>query len=195
MLSGAMAEPPRDEDVTRMLLAWQQGDPTALERVIPLVYDQLRQVARARLRAEAPGHVLQTTALVHEAYLRLVDLDGMSVRNRAHLLALAARLMRQILVDHARRRAARKRGGGDVAVIALEGLTPAVPAPSIDVLALHEALSELAALDSRLSRLVEVKFFAGLSIEETAIALGISTATVERDWQVARAWLYRRLTS
>jgi RNA polymerase sigma-70 factor (ECF subfamily) len=188
-----MAEPSRAEDVSRMLLAWHQGDEGALKRLIPLVYQELRRVARARLRAEPPGHILQTTALVHEAYLRLVQVDRMNVRDRAHLLSLAARLMRQVLVDAARKRRSVKRGG-DAILVSLSDVSAPAEAPALDVLALDEALGELATLDPRLSRVVELKFFAGLSIREAAEALEVSTATVERDWTVARAWLYERLS-
>jgi RNA polymerase sigma factor (TIGR02999 family) len=189
-----MADTSRRDDVTGIIQAWQDGDDAALQQLIPLVYEELRRVARARLRAEPPGGVLQTTALVHEAYLKLVDINHMTVRNRAHLLALTARLMRQVLVDHARRQRALKRGGpgGEATLISLDDI-PAATRP-IDVLALDEALEELAALDPRLSRIVELKFFAGLNIQETAEAIGVSTATVERDWTVARAWLRRRLS-
>ena len=181
-------------EITEIIRAWQQGDPTALDRLMPLVYDELRRVAHARLRAEASGHVLQTTALVHEAYLRLLDLDRLSLQNRAHLLALAARLMRQILVDQARRRHALKRGG-QLRITALDDATSHVAAPpAVDVLALHEALTELTSLDARLADVVEMKFFAGLTIDETADALDVSAATVERDWTVARAWLHQRLS-
>jgi RNA polymerase sigma factor (TIGR02999 family) len=188
-----MVEPSRAEEVTGMIQAWQQGDELALQRLIPLVYQELRRVARARLRSEAPGHILQTTALVHEAYLRLVGVDHMDVHNRAHLLALAARLMRQILVDHARRKRAVKRGG-DPTMISLDDVSIAADPPAVDVLALDEALGELMSVDPRLSRIVELKFFAGLSISEAAQGLGVSTATVERDWTVARAWLHDRLS-
>jgi RNA polymerase sigma factor (TIGR02999 family) len=177
-----------------MLLAWQQGDNEALVRLIPLVYEELRRVAHAHLRAEPAGHIFQTTALVHEAYLRLVDLNRVNLRDRGHLLALAARLMRQILVDQARRRNALKRGGG-LRIVGQDDVVKGIDPPAIDVLALNEALTELAALDERLGRVVEVKFFGGLTIEETAEALGVSPATAERDWTVARAWLYQRLAS
>lgn len=187
-----MVDPSRAEDVTGMLLAWHLGDEDALQRLIPLVYQELRRVARARLGAEAPGHILQTTALVHEAYLRLVQIDRLNVRDRAHLLSLAARLMRQVLVDFARKRQAVKRGG-DAILVSLSDVSVPVEAPALDVLALDEALGELTNLDPRLSHVVELKFFAGLSISEAAEALGVSTATVERDWTVARAWLYERL--
>lgn len=161
--------------------------------MVPALYDELRRVARSRLRAEAPGHILQTTALVHEAYLRLVDIDRMTVKDRAHLLALASGLMRQILVDHARRKNAGKRGG-DVTLVGLDGVEVASKSPGVDILALDEALTELTAFDARLCRVVELKFFAGLSIGEAAEALGVSHATVERDWTVARAWLQQRLS-
>jgi RNA polymerase sigma factor (TIGR02999 family) len=187
-----MAE--RSVDVTAMMIrAWQQGDPLALNGLVPLVYEELRRVAKARLRGEPPGHMLQTTALVHETYLRLVDIDRMDVRDRAHLLALAARLMREILVDYARRQRAAKRGG-DVTIVNIADVAVPIDPPGVDVLALDEALDELASLDARLSRVVELKFFAGLTTSEAAHALGVSTATVERDWTVARAWLLRRLS-
>jgi RNA polymerase sigma factor (TIGR02999 family) len=180
------------EEVTAMIKAWRGGDEEALQRLVTLVYQELRRVAHRRLRAEAPGHILQTTALVHEAYLRLVDLDRMNITNRAHLLALSGRLMRQILVDFARKRKAVKRGGDITLISLIDAAIPAEPR-SVNLLALDEALDELGSLDSRLSRLVELKFFAGLSIAEAAEALGVSTATVERDWTVARTWLYERL--
>jgi RNA polymerase sigma factor (TIGR02999 family) len=189
-----MAKEPSPPDVTAMLLAWQQGDEKALEGLIPMVYDELHRLARARLRAERRGHVLQTTALVHEAYLRLVDINRMNVRDRSHLLAMAARLMRQILVDHARRRTARKRGGR-VTVIGLDDVSIPNAEPGIDVLALDEALDELTRMDARLCRVVELKYFSGLTIDETAETLQVSPATVERDWAVAKAWLHQRLSS
>jgi RNA polymerase sigma factor (TIGR02999 family) len=188
------AELPR-EAVTALLLSWGKGDKAALDRLIPLVYDELRRVARARLQGESPGHALQTTALVHEAYLRLINVDRMTVQSRAHFFGLAGQMMRQILVDHARRVRAEKRGG-NVTLIALEAVH-AVPGTSrdVDVLALDEALDQLAAIDPRLCRVVELKFFGGLSIDETADALELSAATVERDWAFARAWLFQRLSS
>jgi RNA polymerase sigma factor (TIGR02999 family) len=188
-----MTEASRADDVTGMLRAWHHGDEDALKRLIPLVYQELRRVARARLRAEPPGHLFQTTALVHEAYLRLVQIDRMGVRDRAHLLSLAARLMRQVLVDVARKRRSVKRGG-DAILVSLSDASLPVESPALDELALDKALGELTTVDPRLSRVVELKFFAGLSIGEAAEALGVSTATVERDWTVARAWLYERLS-
>jgi RNA polymerase sigma factor (TIGR02999 family) len=178
--------------VTNLLLEWRRGDRAALDQLIPIVYDELRRVASARLRSEGAG-ILQTTALVHEVYLRLVDLDRMTLRNRTHFFAMTARLMREILVDHARRRHALKRGGG-VTVLGLDGVDAAVESHAVEVLALDEALNELTALEERVGRVVELRFFAGLSIAETADALDVSTATVERDWTVAKAWLLQRLS-
>jgi RNA polymerase sigma factor (TIGR02999 family) len=181
-------------DVTDLLLSWRQGDAAALDRLVPLVYDELRRVARRHLRGESPGHALQATALVHEVYLRLVDVDRMTLTNRAHFFGVAATLMRQILVDHARRQRADKRGG-DVTVLSLDEALPAAWTPSVDVLALDQALDALSAIDFRQCRVVELRFFAGLTIDEAAAALGISPATVEREWALARAWLFRRLSA
>lgn len=183
-----------NHDVTGLLQRWQAGDADALERLLPLVYDELRRVARARLREEQPGHTLQATALVHEAYLRLVGGRPPTPQNRTHLFGVAARLMREILVDHARRKAAGKRGGGAATLIELDQSVAAPEIGTLDLLALDEALTELHALDERLCRVVEMKFFAGLNIDETAQALRVSTATVERDWTVAKAWLHQRLS-
>jgi len=182
------------QDVTELIRAWQRGEAGALERLLPPLYDELRRVARAYLRRERPGHTLQPTALVHEAYARLAGGRVAAPRDRAHFLALAARLMREILVDHARRRRARKRGG-TATVIALDEAVPAREVATVDLLALDEALTELNARDPRLCRVVELKFFAGLNIDETAHALQVSAATVERDWTVSRAWLHQRLSS
>ena len=180
-------------DVTDLLLSWRQGDAAALDRLVPLVYDKLRRVARRHVRGESPGHTLQATALVHEAYLRLVDVNRMTVTNRAHLMGVAGTLMRQILVDHARRQRADKRGGG-VTVLSLDEALPAAWTSSVDVLALDEALDALSAIDARQCRVVELRFFAGLKIDEAATALEISPATVEREWALAKAWLFRRLS-
>ena len=182
------------QDVTGLLQQWRAGNADALEQLLPIVYEELRRVARARLRQERPGHTLQATALVHEAYLRLIGSGNPRPQNRTHLFAVAARLMREILVDHARRRAARKRGGS-ATMIALDQSVAAPEVAMIDLLALDEALTELHALDARLCRVVELKFFAGLNIDETAEALQVSTATVERDWTVSKAWLHQRLSS
>jgi RNA polymerase sigma factor (TIGR02999 family) len=181
-------------EVTQLIADWQRGDQGAFDRLLPLVYEELRRVARARLRSERAGHTLQTTALVHEAYVRLVDLDRMTVRDRTHFFAMASRLMREILVDHARRRNAHKRGGG-AEMIRLDEANPAVGGDTIDLIALDEALSQLAAFEERLCRVVELRFFGALSIAETATALDVSPATVERDWVVAKAWLHQRLSS
>jgi RNA polymerase sigma-70 factor (ECF subfamily) len=188
-----MAGDDRARDVTALLLEWSRGDANAFERLVPVVYDELRRVARARLRQERAGHVLQTTALVHETYLRMVDLDRMTIRSRHHFLAMAARLMRQILVDHARRRRAEKRGGTFEIVGMDEAAVAAVPAPGVDVVALDEALNQLAEVDARVCQVVELRYFGGLTLEETAGALDVSHATVERDWAVAKAWLFQRL--
>ena len=189
-----MTEHSRTQEVTGLLLSWRQGDAAALDRLVPLVYDELRRVARGHLRREAPGHSLQATALVHEVYLRLVDVDRMTVESRTHFFAVAARLMRQILVDHARRKRAGKRGGG-VTMMSLDEVSPAAPTSSVDVLALDQALNTLSSFDVQQYRVVELRFFGGLNIDEAAAALGISTATVEREWAMAKAWLYQRLSS
>jgi len=180
------------QDLTGLLLSWRQRDAVALERLIPLVYDELRRVARRHLQRESPGHALQATALVHEVYLRLVDVDRLTLHGRAHFFAVAAGLMRQILVDHARRQRADKRGGG-VTLLSLDDVSPASQPASVDVLALDHALEALSSIDARQCRVVELRFYAGLNIDEAAEALGISPATVEREWALAKAWLYRRL--
>jgi RNA polymerase sigma factor (TIGR02999 family) len=189
-----VSTPSDDLDVTQLLADWRGGDDDALARLIPVVYQELRRVARAHLRREGSDHTLQTTALVHEAYLRLVGLKRMTLENRTHFFAMAARLMREILVDHARRKNAIKRGGG-LTVVGLEGVTSSGQDAIVDVLALDTALTDLAALDERLSRVVELRFFAGLSIADTSEALRVSSATVERDWTVAKAWLLQRLST
>jgi RNA polymerase sigma factor (TIGR02999 family) len=182
-----------DHDVTQLLRAWQGGDDRALNRLMPIVYDELRRVARAHLRKEPAGHSLQATALVHEVYLRLVTVDQMTIANRAHFVGLAARLMRQILVDHARRKRSAKRGG-DRTVVSLGEGTAVVKPLAVDLLALDAALEELAVFDPRQRDLVELRYFGGLTIDETATALGVSAATVEREWAAAKAWLYSRLS-
>ena len=185
------------DDVTALLVEWRQGDAAALDRLVPLVYAELKKVAGAHLRHEEAGHSLQATALVHEVYLRLVNVDRMTFESRAHFMAVAARLMRQILVDRARRKLSGKRGGG-MTTVSLDGLSPAANAvgpTNIDVLALDEALAELASFDAQQCRIVEMRFFAGLTIDEAAHALSISTATVEREWAVAKAWLYAQLSA
>ena len=190
-----MTDDPRQHDVTGLLLSWGQGDPAALDRLLPLLYDELRRLARGRLRREPPEHPLQATALVHEVFLRLVDLDRTTLQSRTHFFAISARLMRQILVDHARRALADKRGGG-ATVISLDAVTAAAAQTStVDVLALDEALELLSSFDPRQCQVVELRFFSGLTIPEVAEALGISTATVEREWAMAKAWLHQRLSS
>jgi RNA polymerase sigma factor (TIGR02999 family) len=177
--------------VTRLLLAWRSGDDTALARLTPLVHKELQRIARGCIRGErAPGN-FESTALVHEAYLRLVDTQHVNWQNRAHFLAMAARLMRRILVDLARARQYQKRGGGALHVSFTEALSK--PARAEDLVALDEALSALARFDERRSRVVELRFFGGLSVEETAAVLKISTDTVMRDWKLARTWLRREL--
>ena len=180
-------------DVTALLHAWGGGDLAARDELVAVVYQELRRRAAARLRHEQAGHVLQPTALVNEAYLRLVGQRNTDWQNRAQFFALASEMMRRILVDHARRRTATKRSGGWTRVMLDEGAAQRDPT-DVDILDLDSALSELASFDSRKSRLVELRFFGGLSLEESAEALGLSRATVERDWQFARVWLYRRIT-
>ena len=190
-----MTDRSRVHEVTGLLLSWRQGDATALDRLVPLVYDELRRVARGHLRREAPGHALQATALVHEVFLRLVDTDRTTLQSRTHFFAMSARLMRQILVDHARRQRADKRGGGATVISLEEAFPAAAQTSSVDVLALDEALDALSSFDARQCRVVELRFFAGLNIPEAADALGVSTATVEREWALAKAWLHRRLSA
>ncbi len=179
-------------EVTQLLVRWRSGDREALDSLLPLVYDELRRIARHYLQGERPGHTLQSTALVNEAYMRMVAQDFPEWQNRAHFFAVAAQLMRQILVDHARTHRASKRGG-DVCKVALDEAEGQPSTSDVDIIALDEALKELAEMDQQQSRVVELKFFAGLSIEETAEVLGISPSTVKRDWVTARAWLYREL--
>ena len=178
--------------VTQLLAKVGAGNQAAFDEVFPLVYAELRRIAAREMRREKPGRTLQTTALVHEAYLRLLKDASLSFENRAHFLGIAARAMREILIEHARARTARKRGGGAVR-LTLDDLVAPVPSPSIDVLALDEALERLARLDERHARVVELRYFGGLSVEETAVALELSPATVKRAWTIARAWLYREL--
>jgi RNA polymerase sigma factor (TIGR02999 family) len=177
--------------VTQLLIRWTEGDKQALEDLLPLVYDELRRLARRYLQQERPGHTLQSTALVHEAYLRLID-QNVNWQNRAHFFGIAAQMMRRILVDHARSRSAAKRGDGACRVILDEGLV-ALPERDLDVVALDGALSNLAKIDPQQSKIVELRFFAGLSIEDTSEVLHISPATVKRDWAMAKAWLLREM--
>lgn len=179
-------------DVTELLALAREGDQAALERVFPLVYDELRRVAGYQLRGERAGHTLQPTALVNEAYMKLVRSPGVDWRDRAHFVAIAARAMRQVLVDHARRRDAAKRGG-DMRQTTLSGVPLGVDMNSEELLALDEALDRLDALEPRLRQVVEYKFFGGLTDKETAELLGVTPRTAQRDWVKARAWLYREL--
>jgi RNA polymerase sigma factor (TIGR02999 family) len=179
--------------VATMIDDARQGDEQALAALLPLVYDELRRLAARYMRRERPGQTLQATALVHDAYLRLLRDSHLSWQNRAHFFGIAARSMRQILIERARTRGAAKRGGSRVRVTFDAGLIAAAKAPELDLEALDEALTRLAAIDAELARVVEVRFFGGLSIEETAEALNVSPATVKRRWTLAKAWLAREL--
>jgi len=184
---------PASEDVTSLLVAWSEGDDSALAQLVPRVYDELRRIAHHHLRAERPGRTLQTTALVHEAYLRLVDTRRVRWESRAHFLSVAAQAMRRILVDAARARGARKRGG-NAAVVSLDGAALLAPQREASLVALDDALTALAEVDPRKSRVVELRYFGGLSVEETAAVLRVSPETVHRDWRVAKAFLLRELS-
>jgi RNA polymerase sigma factor (TIGR02999 family) len=179
-------------DVTHLLKELRQGNKEAAERLIPLVYHELHAIAVRRMRNEVPDHVLQPTALVHEAYLRLAQLQEIDWQSRSHFYALAASMMRRILVDHARAHRTAKRGDGAISITLDEARIPA-PDRGADILVLDEALSRLAQIDERQSKIVELRFFAGLSEEETGEALGISARTVKRDWRIAKAWLFTQL--
>jgi len=179
--------------VTQLLLAWRAGDDQALDRVMPVVYNELHRMARRYMAAEQTGHPLQTTALVHEVYLRLVDANGIEWQDRAHFYAICARLMRRILIDFARSRNYQKRGAG-FAHIQLEEAVTVSETLGSELLAVDEALKQLAAIDSRKSEVVELKFFGGLNAEEIAAALQVSSDTVLRDWKLAKAWLLRELS-
>jgi RNA polymerase sigma factor (TIGR02999 family) len=187
---GCMTSSPGD--VTRLLRDWGNGDAGALEQLTPLVEAELRRLARGYMARERRDHTLQTTALVNEAFLRLTDARQIRWQDRAHFLGISARLMRRVLVDHARSRGYRKRGGGAERVTLDEGLVTS-PEPAVDVLALDAALEALAAIDARKSRVVELRFFGGLSVEETAEVLHVSPDTVKRDWRLAKLWLLREL--
>ena len=178
------------ESVTELLVAYRGGDRAALDRLVPLVYAELRRIAARYIGRERAGHTLQPTALVNEAYIRMVQGDDVAYQNRSHFVGIAARLMRQILVDHARTRDARKRGG-ELARVTLDEGVARQEAPSVDMIVLDDAIRRLEEKDPDLCRLVELRYFGGLSIEETAEALGTSPATVKRDWAAARVWLRR----
>ena len=179
--------------VTDLLLRWREGDAGARETLVPLVYDELRRIARKCLTGQRNDHTLQPTALVHEAYLRLVRPDGVSCQNRAHFFSVAARVMRQILVDHSRRRVAAKRGGGAITLL-ISDESSSTGGLNLDFLALEEAMLRLAILDARQCQIVELRFFGGLSIEETAQIVEISPATAKREWATARIWLYQAMS-
>jgi RNA polymerase sigma-70 factor (ECF subfamily) len=192
MATGAGSSGPSSHHVTELLLAWGAGNESALNELVPIVHDELHRIALACMAGEKAGHSLQATALVNEAYLRLVETRGMNWQNRAHFLAMSARVMRRILVDFARSKQYQKRGGGAVRVTLVDdvGLSDE---PGRDLVALDDALDALAKVDERKSRVIEMRFFGGLSVKETAEALHVSPETVMRDWKLAKAWLLRQL--
>jgi len=179
-------------EVTELLVGWNRGDEEALGKILPLVYDELRQLANRHLQRERRDHILQTTALVHEAYLRLTDKKDVPWQNRAHFYAIAARMMRRVLVDNSRRRDAAKRRG---LKISLNEAFPAESSDPVDLISLHDALTELSAMNARQARVVELRYFGGLSFEEVAELLAMSIHTVKRDWSIAKAWLYKQLST
>jgi len=179
--------------ITKLLHGWQGGDPAALDALLPVVYRELRRLAHCELRKERPDHTLQSAALVNEAYLRLFRMQPPRWENRTHFFAIAAHLMRQILVDYARRHRASKRGSG-LCTLTLDDVDALSQRKEMDVIAIDDALHALAEIDPRQSRVVELRFFAGLSLQETSEVMGIATATVQRDWTAARAWLYREIS-
>jgi RNA polymerase sigma factor (TIGR02999 family) len=190
----AHQEVPKDaENITDLLVSYGRGDKESLDKLMPVVYDELRRQAARYLRREQAGHTLQTTALIHEAYVRLVDQRNVQWQNRAHFFGIAAQMMRRILVDHARTKKRAKRGGSDIRV-SLDDATVAVKGQDLDVVAVDEALTRLEKIDEQQSRVVELRFFSGLTVEETAEVMGISPATVKREWSMARAWLHRELS-
>lgn len=183
---------PKSQDITQLLLAWGNGDGSALERLMPYVYNELRQIAKRHMNRQRPGHTLQTTALVNEAYLKLIDSSRVNWQNRTHFFAISAQLMRRVLVDFARAKQSLKRGGERIQVTLDEQI--AIPeAQTTDLVSLDEALQTLAKMNERQSRIVELRYFGGLTEEEIAATLDISTRTVRRDWNIAKAWLYRRI--
>jgi RNA polymerase sigma factor (TIGR02999 family) len=183
---------PMRKEVTQWLLEWSNGDRAALDKLLPLVSDELHRLAHQHLRRERPGHTLQTTALVHEAYLELVDQRQVRWQNRAHFFGIAAHLMRRILVEYARRRTAAKRGGG-LPLVTLNEEVVGTREPAVALVALDDALRTLAELDPQQCRIVELRFFGGLTVEETAEVMGVSPRTIKREWRVAKAWLQREL--
>jgi RNA polymerase sigma factor (TIGR02999 family) len=186
--------PQNSQNITRMLKDWRDGKREALDRLLPYVYNELHRQASRYLRRERSDHTLQTTALIHEAYLKLIDQREVEWQNRAHFFAVAAQAMRRILVDYARERKRKKRGGDDVKLQLDEALNISTGERSIDLVALDEALTRLAAFDERQAKVVELRYFSGMTEEETAEVLGTSPATVRRDWNMAKAWLYYQLT-
>jgi RNA polymerase sigma factor (TIGR02999 family) len=186
--------PPQSGEVTRLLIAWNQGDPGAVERLMPLVYAELREIAERHFRRERPGHTLQPTAVVHEAYFRLVDQTRVTWKNRGHFLAVASQAMRRILVDYARAHGADKRGGREQRVTLDVGVASPEPVQDVNLLALDEALTRLKAMDGAQAQIVELRFFGGLSIEETADVLETSASSVKREFRSAKAWLFRELS-
>jgi RNA polymerase sigma factor (TIGR02999 family) len=179
-------------EITRLLVDWRSGDQAALDRLLPLVYDELRRVAKGRMRHERADHLLQTTALVHEAYLRLIDQQNVSWQTRAHFFAVAAQVMRHILVDYARGRQRAKRGSGN-ADLPLHDVAVLSEARTEELMAVHLALENLAVVDPRKGKVFELRYFGGMSVDEAAEALNVSPATVARDWRMAKAWLRREI--
>ncbi|MGH9761393.1 MAG: sigma-70 family RNA polymerase sigma factor [Blastocatellia bacterium] len=179
-------------EVSQLLVDWSNGDKAALDKLFPIVYQELRKLAKHYMRGERAGHTLQTTALVNEAYMRLIDYNRMQWQNRAHFFAVSAQLMRRILIDHARSHLYQKRGGGAIKV-SLDEAAGLTEQRASELVAIDLALEELAAMDARKARIVELRFFGGLSVEETAEVLGISTPTVQREWRKARAWLHKTI--
>ena len=188
-----MAKTPHQHEITELLAEWREGNQSALDELYPLVYDELHRLARRYMSRERKGHTLQTTALINEAYVRLVDQKNVHWANRSHFFAISAQIMRRILIDHARRHAYAKRGGG-ARQVSLEEAATVVPNKSEELLRLDEALKSLAEMDPRRSQVVELRYFGGLNNEEIAGVLHISENTVTRDWNMARAWLYQQLT-
>jgi RNA polymerase sigma factor (TIGR02999 family) len=188
-----MADLPDPEGVTRLLVEWQNGDQKALDSLIPLVYQELRSIAGRYLSRESPSHTLQSTALVHEAYFKLIGQRRVRWQNRAHFFGIAAQMMRRILIDHARHQARDKRGGPAPKLSLDDAMATADAEADIDLLALDDALTALAQIDPRGAQIIELRFFSGLSLEETAEVVGVSAGTVKRDWSAARAWLYREM--
>lgn len=188
------AQLPSPTEITKLLRAWSNGDKSALEKLVPLIETEIHKIAHRHMRHERSGGILQTTALIDEAYLRLIDMNSVQWQNRAHFFGICARIMRQVLVDYARNRNREKRGGGSVIMIALEEAVAVAQSRGEDVIKLDEALKALAEVDQRKSQIVELLFFGGLSIKETAEVLEVAPRTVDREWHLARAWLYRELS-